>query len=156
VDDDDYERLIKYSCYSEDKGMDEIKLDLTEGVWAIVELMGHKTLAGRLTRDEMLGQALLKLDIPAVGDYPPFTRHIHPQAIYEITYVSQEAAIMVAAELEENPVTVYVPDLGNLREMRQRAEKLDTVMYEYQRLQREYSEMQSALEKLNLQLPSGE
>ena len=33
--------------------------------WAIVELMGHKVVAGLIQKSEMLGKPLLRVDVPA-------------------------------------------------------------------------------------------
>lgn len=38
---------------------------MDEHVWAIVELMGHVRLAGRLTEEEKFGTKMGRLDIPA-------------------------------------------------------------------------------------------
>lgn len=41
-----------------------------ESVWAIVELMGHVKLAGRLTEEEKFGTKMGRLDIPAAPLHP--------------------------------------------------------------------------------------
>jgi len=52
--------------------------------WAIVELFGHKTLAGRVTKDTSLFP-LLRIDVPATEVAPEFTAEYGPGAIYSIT-----------------------------------------------------------------------
>ena len=78
--------------------------------WAIVELFGHKTLAGRVTKDTSLFP-LLRIDVPATEAAPEFTAEYGPGAIYGITYVSEEVARRTAQAIKANPVVVYNPDL---------------------------------------------
>ena len=78
--------------------------------WAIVELFGHKTMAGRITKDTSLFP-LLRIDVPATIKYPEFTAEYGPGAIYGITYVSEEIARKVAQSISVNPITVYSPEL---------------------------------------------
>jgi hypothetical protein len=95
---------------------------LDRGTWVILELFGHKVVAGLLTKDESLGAPLIRMDIPETTGYPEFTRHYHPNAIYSVSYVSEETARLTAEELQENPVSVYVPDLGDLNRLRKENE----------------------------------
>lgn len=81
------------------------------GQWGIVELMGHKVVAGFMQKSEMLGKPLLRVDVPASGDYPAFTQLYGEAAIYCVTFVSEEVARRAAASYRVNPVSVYVPDL---------------------------------------------
>ncbi len=101
------------------------------GVWVILEIFGHKVIAGYMSRDENLGVPMLRIDIPATDRFPAFTRHYHPNAVYSISYVSEEAARLAAEEVSENPISVYVPELGELA-----------------RLQKENEQMRIALERM--------
>jgi hypothetical protein len=98
---------------------DQDQTKIEKGTWAILEIFGHKVIAGYMTRDEFLGAPMIRLDIPETDDFPAFTRHYNPSAIYSITYVSEEAARMTAEQVTENPVSVYVPALGDLRRMQE-------------------------------------
>jgi len=80
------------------------------GQWAVVELFGHKTIAGRVTKDTSLFP-LLRIDVPATSKYPEFTAEYGAQAIYSITYVSEQVARHAAQSLEVNPISVYSPEL---------------------------------------------
>lgn len=42
--------------------------------WGIVELMGHKVVAGLISKSEMLGKPLLRVDVPATEGYSEFTQ----------------------------------------------------------------------------------
>ncbi len=79
--------------------------------FCIVDLFGHQKIAGRVTEQTVGGQGFIRVDVPAVGNTPAFTRFYGPGAIYSITPVSEEIATAAANRLEERPVTVYIPAL---------------------------------------------
>lgn len=65
--------------------------------WAILELMGHRRLAGYVSEQEIAGSSFLRLDIPAAGgDEPEATQYYSPAAVYCITPASEEFARAVA------------------------------------------------------------
>ncbi len=78
--------------------------------WAVVELFGHKTIAGCITKETSLFP-LLRIDVPATSDYPAYTVEHGPAAIYGITYVSEAVARATAESLKVKPINVYSPDL---------------------------------------------
>jgi hypothetical protein len=88
-----------------------LNVDDTTKTWGIVELMGHKVVAGLVSKSEMLGEALLRVDVPATSSYPEFTQFYGTSAIYCVTFVSEEVARRTAEANKVNPVSVYVPDL---------------------------------------------
>ncbi len=79
--------------------------------WAIVELMGHKVVAGKVSKSEMLGAPLLRVDVPGTSVYPEFTQFYGTGSVYCVTFVSEEVARLTAEQTKVNPVSVYVPDL---------------------------------------------
>lgn len=111
----------------------------TTGQWAIVELMGHKLVAGLVTKSEMLGKPMLRVDVPATSAYPEFTQFYGDSSIYCVTFVSEEVAKLTAEQSKVNPVSVYVPDLIT-------REKYDKVIEEYH----------NQLDKLRRGLPAPE
>lgn len=82
-----------------------------QGQWAIIQLFGHKTLAGLVSKSEMLGQAMLRIDVPATEAQPAFTQLYGDKAVYSVTFVSEEVALKTAEAVQMNPINVYVPDL---------------------------------------------
>jgi len=68
----------------------------TDGQYAIVELMGHKVVAGLVSKSEMLGKPMLRVDVPATSAYPEFTQFYGETAIYCVTFVSEEVAQLTA------------------------------------------------------------
>ena len=94
------------------------------GQWAIVEIMGHKVVAGYITQAVQFGLPMLRIDVPATSIWPAFTRDYGAQAIYAITYVSEEVARMTAEASKVNPVAVYVPDLSEMKRAQLENERL--------------------------------
>jgi hypothetical protein len=77
---------------------------LFEG-WAIVELMGHRRLAGYLTEVQIAGHGFLRLDVPpalAADDDSDggATQFYAPASVYAITPTTEEVvrAVRVAPE----------------------------------------------------------
>jgi len=93
------------------------------GQWGIVELMGHKCVAGLISKEEMLGKALLRVDVPATSAYAAYTQLYGEAAIYCVTFTSQEVAVRTAEHIKVNPVSVYVPDLVTRDQMAEMAEQ---------------------------------
>jgi hypothetical protein len=117
---------------SDEKGIIDSQT-VAKGQWVILELFGHKVISGFMSRDESLGAPLIRMDIPATSNYPAFTRHYHPNAIYSVSYVSEETARITAEAIEENPVSVYVPDLGDLARLQKENEQMVDVIVNLQR-----------------------
>jgi|GEM_PF-2738657 len=65
-------------------------------VWGIVEVMGHSKYAGRLSEYTGLGPALLRVEVPAVGERPTFEKLLGNTAIFAITPCTKEAAVRAA------------------------------------------------------------
>lgn len=72
--------------------------DMFEG-WVILELMGHRRLAGYLCEQEVAGAKFLRLDIPDQA-----TQLYSPSAVYCITPTSEETARQVATLSKPAPV----------------------------------------------------
>ncbi len=79
--------------------------------WGIVELMGHRVVAGLVSKSEMLGKPLMRVDVPATSAYPEFTQFYGEAAIYCVTFVSEQVARLTAESTKLNPVSVYTPEL---------------------------------------------
>jgi hypothetical protein len=94
--------------------------------WGIVELMGRKVVAGRISKSEEFGTVLLRVDVPATSAFPEFTQMYGNSAIYCVTFTSEEVARRTAESTKLDPVSVYVPDLIT-------REKLDEVVQRYEK-----------------------
>ena len=75
--------------------------------WAIVEVMGHKTFAGRIEEVEVCGAGMMRLDVPAVEGAPAFTKLLSPQSIYAINPTDEASARAAAERLRERPLDTY-------------------------------------------------
>lgn len=81
-------------------------------LWGVVELMGHKVVAGRISKDEMLGKPMLRIDVPTTDRSGEFTQFYGEAAIYCVTFTSEEVARRTAAAIVAIPVCVYSPAQG--------------------------------------------
>lgn len=73
--------------------------------WVILELMGHRRLAGRLTEQEIAGKGFLRLDVPAVGDQLAASQLYNPASVYCITPTTEDVARAVATRSTPAPVS---------------------------------------------------
>lgn len=69
--------------------------------WAVMELMGHRRLAGYLREQQIGGASFLRLDIPCE---PPVTQMYSPSAVYCITPTTEDTARQVATMGRPAPV----------------------------------------------------
>jgi hypothetical protein len=75
--------------------------------WGILELFGHKRLAGQI-REQTIGSAtMIRIDVPAVGDQKEFTKLYGPSAIYGITPTDEITARAAAEAWRERPLDYY-------------------------------------------------
>ena len=69
--------------------------------WVILELMGHRRLAGFLSEQEIAGKGFLRLEIPG---QPGATQLYNPTSVYCITPTTEAIARAVAATSQPSPV----------------------------------------------------
>lgn len=85
--------------------MSEIENVSTEGgyeYWAIVELMGHVRIAGKVQQVEMFGSKMGRIDIPKGEDF--VTQFFGGSSVYRITPCGEVEARAVAARNQPQPV----------------------------------------------------
>lgn len=70
--------------------------------WAIMDLFGHKRLAGEVSETNIAGGAFIRIDIP-VGDNV-VTQFYGPAAIYGLYPVTEETARAVASQCVTDPI----------------------------------------------------
>ena len=76
--------------------------------WALVELFGHKRVAGRVTEQEVGGCNFVRVDVPNEnGDGWQHTSLYGQGAIYAINFVTEAFARAMAKRLEVAPVYSY-------------------------------------------------
>lgn len=76
--------------------------------WAIVELMGHRKLAGRVSEQIVAGVPLLRIDVPDAGPkIPGFTTFYGASSIYSLTPTTEEICRAYSATHRERPIQAY-------------------------------------------------
>lgn len=79
--------------------------------WAVVEVMGHVTYAGRVTEQSIGGGSFIRVDVPSVNDRPQFTKILGHGSIYCITPCTESVAREAAARQYRTPMaTIGLPD----------------------------------------------
>lgn len=73
--------------------------------WCVMEMMGHRRLAGFVTEEEIGGASLLRIDVPGDSNEPVATQYYSPSALYCLTPTTEEIARKVAASNRPQPVT---------------------------------------------------
>jgi hypothetical protein len=71
--------------------------------WAVLELMGHRRLAGYVSEQEIAGANFIRLDVPD-SDTPAATQFYSPAAVYCITPTTEEIATGLARSRRPEPV----------------------------------------------------
>lgn len=74
--------------------------------WAILELLGHRRLAGRVCQEEQYGAAMIRIDIPG-PDGTVATQWYSPAALYALTPTTEEIARQAAQLSRPEPVTAW-------------------------------------------------
>ena len=94
---------------------------------AILELMGHRRLAGHLSEQTIGGSSFLRLDIPGEEGKPAVTQFYSGASVYCITPCDEETARAVAASLtERGPISRY--ELPQLVEPRRKCENCGVLL----------------------------
>lgn len=73
-------------------------------MWAILELMGHRRLAGFVQEVEVFGKGMVRIDVPAAI---PVTQWYNPDAIYSLTPTNEELARRLAQRVDTQLVSRY-------------------------------------------------
>jgi len=92
--------------------------------WALVEVMGHSRLAGKVTEQSIGGANFVRVDVPEVEargvKIPAFTQLLGSSAIFRITITTEDTARKAAAAWQAAPFVAFeaptVPALTHSRE----------------------------------------
>jgi hypothetical protein len=81
--------------------------DAFEG-WAIVELMGHRRLAGYVTEEEHFGTAMLRLDVHGADPAAAVVTQLYGgSSVYCLTPTTEDIARKLGERLRPAPVSRY-------------------------------------------------
>lgn len=78
--------------------------DEKKAFWAIIQLMGHATIAGYLEEDEIAGHGMLKITVPETSTSKQFHRFVEPKAVYSIDPVDELTARAKAERIQYKPI----------------------------------------------------
>lgn len=71
--------------------------------WAILELMGHRRLAGYVRPVEIAGAGMLRIDVPGDGSEAVATQYYSPSSLYCLTPTTEAIARTVAKSSRPQP-----------------------------------------------------
>jgi hypothetical protein len=74
--------------------------------FAVLELMGHVKMAGRVTEEERFGSKVGRIDVPS-GDGGWTTVYFGGGSVYRMTVVDEDVARAVAAGNQPRPVYAF-------------------------------------------------
>lgn len=74
--------------------------------WAVLELMGHRRLVGRLSEATIAGAAFIRIDVQD-GDGNATTQFYAPSAVYAITPTTEEIARRAAKTNSVAPINAW-------------------------------------------------
>lgn len=77
--------------------------------WAILELMGHRRLAGYISEQTIAGAAFIRIDAPAdaAGEPSSVTQFYSAAAVYAITPTTEAIARELARDIHPEPVHAF-------------------------------------------------
>jgi hypothetical protein len=85
--------------------------------FAVVEMMGHRKIAGAIKQSELAPGALIRVDVFGANGEVERTEHVGSSAIYDITICSEQTA--KAAAIAHNPQPSFAYDIMKPRPDRQ-------------------------------------
>ena len=89
--------------------------------WALVELMGHQRITGRVTEAQIGGCKFVRVDVPESEGKQPLTKYLGPSSIYGITPLDEKTARALAKQLSPEPISKW--EASRLLEPQQPAPK---------------------------------
>jgi hypothetical protein len=85
--------------------------------FAVVEMMGHRKIAGAIKQSELAPGALIRVDVFGANGEIERTEHVGSSAIYDITICSEQTA--KAAAIAHSPQPSFAYDIMKPRSDRQ-------------------------------------
>ena len=72
--------------------------------WAILELMGHRKVAGLVKEETIGGASFIRIDIPDKSGEASLTQFYSPSAVYCITPTTKEIVTSVVEKYSSEPI----------------------------------------------------
>ena len=79
---------------------------MSESSWAVVELLGHVRIAGRVSEEERFGTKLGRIDVPQL-DGGFVTQYFSGSSLYRMTPCTEEVARAVAGRCDREPAYAW-------------------------------------------------
>lgn len=76
--------------------------------WAIVDLMGHSQIAGKVSEEQVAGAMLLRVDVPEIEGIPAYTKYYSAASIYSLTPTDEATARLAVDNFRQRPVSPYI------------------------------------------------
>lgn len=73
--------------------------------WCILELLGHRRLAGRVREVQLAGAGFLRLDIPETEGHGAQTQYVAPGSVYALHPTTEAMALAAAGGFRPQPVS---------------------------------------------------
>lgn len=73
--------------------------------WTILELFGHRKIAGFVREQNVAGAGFLRIEVPGRDGEPVATQFYSPSAVYAFTPTTEDLARRVASAMQPEPVT---------------------------------------------------
>lgn len=82
--------------------------------WAIVEIMGHQIVGGKVSEETHFGSPLMRVDVPKSSKREGFTVYYGGNAIYKITPTTEEIVKAFVEKQDPEPIKPYMLALPSL------------------------------------------
>jgi len=76
-------------------------------LFAIIELMGHQKMSGKVTEQTIGSASFIRVDVPETKNVKEFTRFINPSSIYAINPVTEEIMKDIAENISFQPLKAW-------------------------------------------------
>lgn len=76
--------------------------------FAIVELMGHARIAGKVSEETIAGQAMLRVDVPPTDNRDAYTKFYSAGAVYCLTPTDEATMLLAVDQFNVPPISPYV------------------------------------------------
>lgn len=84
--------------------------------WALLELMGHQQIVGRVSESPLFGASMIRVDVPSINGSQAYTRFYNPAAVYSLNPVTEEVArgLLTQSRFRNEPVSRFdVPQIAD-------------------------------------------
>lgn len=75
--------------------------------WGIVEIFGRDVYAGKISSQLIGSCSFVRVDVPAIGDAPKFTKLFGEKSIFSMTPTTEEVCMAVLKHRTPTPLNIY-------------------------------------------------